>query len=133
MVQPRKRVGRTRKGTRSYRKKATRGAKQKTRVAKRKQRKTRARKQKGGNAHIPEDRFPENSIVSVRDADDYESPFFVTSLKEAEKELIAASDRPQDPYDTDTPMEEPVPIETTGTPPPPPPENNVSKSVPLET
>jgi hypothetical protein len=121
-------VVRTRKGTRSYRKKSSRAAsKQKTRVALRK-RKTRVRKQKGGNAHIPEDRFPEESIVSVRDANDKDSPFFVTSLKEAEKELIAASDRPQDPYDTDAPGDEPVPIEnspTTATAPPslpPPPE-----------
>lgn len=125
----RKRLVRTRKGTRSYRKKSSRAAsKQKTRVAKRKQRKTRSRKQKGGNAHIPDDRFPEESIVSVRDADDKDSPFFLTSLKEAEKELIAASDRPQDPYDTDAPGDEPVPIENSPSqataPPslPPPPE-----------
>lgn len=81
--------------------------KQKTRVARGKQRKTRARKQKGGAAHIPDDRFPEGSIVSVRDAADKDSPFFVTSLEDAEKELIAAADRPQDPYDTPTPGDEP--------------------------
>ena len=120
-------MGKTRKGTRSYRKKASRAQKQKTRVSRRK-RHTRSRKQKGGNAHIPDDRFPEGSVVSVRDADDYESPFFVTSLKEAEKELIAASDRPQDPYDAETPGDEPVAIENTPSPAtappslPPPPE-----------
>lgn len=57
------------------------------------------RKQRGGAAHIPDDRFPHKSIVSVRDADDYESPFFTMQLEEAEKDFIAASDRPQDPYD----------------------------------
>lgn len=70
-------------------------------------RKTRIRKQKGGVAHIPDDRFPEGSVVSVRDADDPDSPFFVVGLKEAEKDLIAASDRPADPYDEPTPGDEP--------------------------
>ncbi len=57
------------------------------------------RKQRGGVAHIPDDRFPKHSIISVRDAKDDESPFFSMKLEEAEKDFIAASDRPQDPYD----------------------------------
>ena len=60
---------------------------------------TRVRMQKGGEAHIPPEYFPEGSIVNVRDADDYESPFFVTDLATAERDLIAASERPADPYD----------------------------------
>lgn len=63
-------------------------------------RKTRQlRKQMGGVAHIPPEYFPQGSIVNVRDAEDYESPFFVTDLGTAERDFIAASDRPQDPYD----------------------------------
>lgn len=59
----------------------------------------RLRKQMGGVAHIPPEYFPQGSIVNVRDAEDYESPFFVTDLGTAERDFIAASDRPQDPYD----------------------------------
>lgn len=57
------------------------------------------RTQKGGEAHIPPEYFPEGSIVNVRDADDYESPFFVTDLATAERDFIGASERPTDPYD----------------------------------
>ena len=59
----------------------------------------RVRKQTGGEAHIPPAYFPPGSIVNVRDADDYESPFFVTDLGTAERDFIAASERPEDPYD----------------------------------
>lgn len=62
-------------------------------------RRLRMRKQNGGEAHIPPEYFPEGSIVNVRDADDYESPFFVTDLATAERDLIGASERPADPYD----------------------------------
>jgi hypothetical protein len=94
----------TRKGTRSYRKKATR-------ARRRQARKTRVRglrKQRGGVAHIPDDRFPEGSVVTVRDADGDEGPFLAVDLETAKKELFAESDRPQDPYDEDTPGDEPV-------------------------
>jgi len=108
MAHPRKRIAKTRKGTRSYRKKASRStsvvARKKTRIVKRK---TRVRKQRGGAAHIPDDRFPEGSVVTVRDADGDEGPFLAVSLEQAEKELIAESDRPQDPYDVQTPGDEP--------------------------
>lgn len=57
------------------------------------------RLQKGGEAHIPPEYFPVGSIINVRDADDYESPFFVTDLATAEREFIGASERPADPYD----------------------------------
>jgi len=96
----------TRKGTRSYKKKASRVQKKtRSRIARRG--KTRARKQRGGAAHIPDDRFPEGSVVTVRDADGDEGPFVAVSLEEAEKDLIAASDRPTDPYDEQTPGDEP--------------------------
>jgi len=103
MALPRRRQ-KTRKGTRSYRKKASRVRKGKTRILRRK---TRVRKQKGGAAHIPDDRFPEGSVVTVRDADGDEGPFLAVSLEEAKKNLIAESDRPSDPYDTETPGDEP--------------------------
>jgi hypothetical protein len=98
-----RRKQKTRKGTRSYRKKASR-AQKKSRVRKGK---TRARKQRGGAAHIPDDRFPEGSVVVVRDADGDEGPFLYASLEDAKKELIAESDRPADPYDEQTPGDEP--------------------------
>ncbi len=107
MAHPRKRIAKTRKGTRSYRKKGSRSAsvpKKKTRVAKQK---TRVRRQRGGAAHIPDDRFPEGSVVTIRDADGDEGPLLAVGLAEAEKELIAESDRPQDPYDEQTPGDEP--------------------------
>ncbi len=104
MAHPRKRIAKTRKGTRSYRKKASRSVPKKTRVARKK---TRGRKQRGGAALIPVDRFPEGSVVTVRDADGDEGPFLAVGLAEAEKELIAESDRPQDPYDEQTPGDEP--------------------------
>ncbi len=93
----------TRKGTRSYRKKPSRIQK-KTRA---RRGKTRARRQKGGAAHIPDDRAPPGSVVTVRDAAGDEGPFYAVSLEDAEKELIAASDRPVDPYDEQTPGDEP--------------------------
>ena len=65
----------------------------------RKTKTTYRRKQRGGAAHIPDDRFPPKSIVSVRDASDDESPFFTMDLEEAERDFIGAADRPQDPYD----------------------------------
>ncbi len=46
-------------------------------------------------------------MVTVRDADGDEGPFLAVGLAEAEKELIAESDRPQDPYDEQTPGDEP--------------------------
>jgi hypothetical protein len=72
------------------------------------------RKQRGGAAHLPDDRFPideENlsnkTVVSVIPADaDGGGPVFA-DLKVAENELIAASDRPEDPYDEPTPGDEP--------------------------
>lgn len=64
------------------------------------------RTQKGGEAHIPPEYFPEGSIVNVRDADDYESPFFVTDLATAERDFIEASERPADPYDEPGAMSE---------------------------
>lgn len=82
--------------------KGTRTAGRKTRI-----RKTRVRKQKGGAAHIPDDRFPEGSVVTVRDADGDEGPFLAVSLKDAKEQLIAESDRPADPYDEETPGDEP--------------------------
>jgi hypothetical protein len=103
---PQRRRQKTRKGTRSYRKKSSRVQK-KTRSHLARRGKTRARKQRGGAAHIPDDRFPEGSVVTVRDADGDESPFYAVSLEDAEKELIAASDRPADPYDEQTPGDEP--------------------------
>lgn len=106
MAQPRKRIAKTRKGTRSYRKKTSRSVPKKTRVVRRKTR-VRGRKQRGGAAHIPDDRFPEGSVVTVRDADGDEGPFLAVSLEQAEKDLIAESDRPQDPYDEQTPGDEP--------------------------
>jgi hypothetical protein len=69
--------------------------------------KTRARRQRGGAAHIPDDRFPEDSVVTVRDADGDGGPFLAVSLKEAKEQLIAESDRPADPYDEETPGDEP--------------------------
>jgi hypothetical protein len=86
---------------------ARKSVKGSTRIARRKGGKTRARKQKGGAAHIPDDRFPEESVVTVRDADGDEGPFLAVKLEEAEKDLIAASDRPADPYDAQTPGDEP--------------------------
>lgn len=105
MALPKRRGQKTRRGTRSYRKKSTRARRASTRVVRKRQ--TRARKQKGGAAHIPDDRFPEKSIVTVRDADGDEGPFLAVSLEDAEKELIAASERPADPYDEATPGDEP--------------------------
>lgn len=64
------------------------------------------RLQKGGEAHIPPEYFPAGSIINVRDADDYESPFFVTDLATAEREFIGASERPADPYDEPGAMSE---------------------------
>lgn len=64
------------------------------------------RTQKGGEAHIPPEYFPAGSIINVRDADDYESPFFVTDLATAEREFIGASERPADPYDEPGAMSE---------------------------
>lgn len=98
MVQRRRQ--KTRKGTRSYRKKATRARRK---VAK----KTRARKQRGGAAHIPDDRYPEGSVVIVGDSEGDGGGYVMTDLETAKKELIAASDRPEDPYDQDTPGDEP--------------------------
>jgi hypothetical protein len=49
---------------------------------------------KGGS--IPTAYFPEGGIVTVRDADDYESPFYTISREDAEDSLIAASDRSVD-------------------------------------
>lgn len=107
MVLPtvKRRKQKTRKGTKSYRKKASRA--RKSRVAKTKVRKTRARKQKGGAAHIPDDRYPEGSVVIVQDADGDGGGPVMASLDLAEKELIAASDRPADPYDEQAPGDEP--------------------------
>jgi len=73
------------------------------------------RKQKGGAAHLPDDRFPidednlsNETVVSVIPADaDGGGPVFA-GLKVTEKELIAAAERPQDPYDEQTPGDEPV-------------------------
>ncbi len=104
MVQRRKQ--KTRKGTRSYRKKATR-------ARRRQARKTRVRKLRGGAAHIPDDRFPvdvekkEVTVVDVIDADGDGAGPVAVDLEVAKKELIAASDRPADPYDVDTPGDEP--------------------------
>ena len=98
MVQRRKQ--KTRRGTRSYRKKSTR-------ANRRRLRKTRVRKQRGGAAHIPDDRYPEGSVVIVQDADGDGGGPVMASLDVAKKELIAASERPEDPYDADTPGDEP--------------------------
>ena len=58
----------------------------------------RIHRQRGGMAQVPDYYFPPKSIVSVRDADDEESPFFSMQLEDAERDFIAAADRPQDPY-----------------------------------
>lgn len=99
-MKPQRKGRKTRRGTKSYRKK-TSNARRRLRG------RTRVRKQKGGAAHIPDDRFPLGSVVTVRDADGDDGPFLAVSLKDAKNELIAESDRPQDPYDEQTPGDEP--------------------------
>ena len=63
---------------------------------------------KGGS--IPTAYFPEGGIVTVRDADDYESPFYTISREDAEDGLIAASDRSVDDLPEESePVEAAVP------------------------
>jgi hypothetical protein len=52
------------------------------------------KRQTGGA--IPTAYYPEGGVVTVRDADDYESPFYTISREDAEEGLIAASDRSVD-------------------------------------
>jgi hypothetical protein len=66
------------------------------------------KRQTGGA--IPTDRYPQDSIVAVRDADDYESPFYMISREDAEDGLIAASDRSTDDLpEVSEPIESAVP------------------------